>query len=157
MKQQIGCQWTACSQLGESWDNDHGMLQSLHEAIPHTGDYCTHNTHTRLMAHLSKTAWVSRYQIGKTNLDFTEARDSEWQWHQLGYMQVCTSLQTDNHASTPLLSFLQAGCLPATQPTALKHWRQNLISVNTSLHHVKSKTKQGRYCQSMMPGLEQPC
>ena len=24
--------------------------------------------------------------------------------------QVCTSLQTDNHASTPLLSFLQAGC-----------------------------------------------
>jgi len=25
-------------------------------------------------------------------------------------MQVCTSLQTDNHASTPPLSFLQAGC-----------------------------------------------
>jgi len=41
---------------------------------------------------------VSQYQKGKTNLDFTEARDSEWQWHQLGHMQVCTSLQTDNHA-----------------------------------------------------------
>jgi len=26
---------------------------------------------------------VGRYQKGKTNLDFTEARDSEWQWHQL--------------------------------------------------------------------------
>jgi len=39
---------------------------------------------------------VSRYQKGKTNLDFTEARDSEWQWHQLSDMQVCTSLQTDN-------------------------------------------------------------
>jgi len=51
---------------------------------------------------------VSRYQKGKTSLDFTEARDSEWQWHQLGYMQACTSLQTDNHASTPPLSFLQA-------------------------------------------------
>jgi len=51
---------------------------------------------------------VSRYQKGKTNLDFTEARDSEWQWHQLGHMQVCTLLQTDNHASTPPLSFLQA-------------------------------------------------
>jgi len=25
------------------------------------------------------------YQKGKTNLDFTEARDSEWQWHQLGH------------------------------------------------------------------------
>ena len=31
-------------------------------------------------------------------------------------MQVCTSLQTDNHASTPLLSFLQAGC-PSCHPT----------------------------------------
>jgi len=43
---------------------------------------------------------VSQYQIGKTHLDFTEARDGEWQWHQLGRMQVCTSLQTYNHAST---------------------------------------------------------
>jgi len=59
---------------------------------------------------------VSRYQKGKTNLDFTEARDSEWQWHQLGHVQVCTSLQTDNHASNPPLSFLQAGC-PSFHPT----------------------------------------
>jgi len=48
---------------------------------------------------------VSRYQKCKTNLDFAEAKDNEWQWHQLGHMQVCTSLQTDNHASTPPLSF----------------------------------------------------
>jgi len=47
---------------------------------------------------------VSRYQKSKTSLDFTEARDSEWQWHQVGLMQVCTSLQIDNHASTPPLS-----------------------------------------------------
>ena len=33
-----------------------------------------------------------------------------------GYMQVCTSLQTDNHASTSPLSFLQAGC-PSCRPT----------------------------------------
>jgi len=59
---------------------------------------------------------VGRYQKGKTNLDFTEARDSEWQWHQLGHMQICTSLQADNHASTPPLSFLQAGC-PSCRPT----------------------------------------
>ena len=43
-----------------------------------------------------------------TNLDFTEARDSEWQWHQLGRMQVCTLFQTDNHASIPPLSFYRA-------------------------------------------------
>jgi len=59
---------------------------------------------------------VSRYQKGKTNLDFTEARDSEWQWHQLGHMQVCTSLQTDDHASTHHSVFLQAGC-PSCRPT----------------------------------------
>ena len=53
----------------------------------------------------SRTTWVSRYQKGKTYLDFTAARDSEWQWHQLGRMQVCTSLQTDSHASTPPMFF----------------------------------------------------
>ena len=78
-------------------------------------DTHTH-THTRLTAHFSGTTRVSWYQKGKTNLDFTEARDSEWQWHQLGHMQVCTSLQTDNHASTPPLCFLQAGC-PSCRPT----------------------------------------
>jgi len=52
---------------------------------------------------------VGQYQKGKTNLDFTEARDSEWQWHQLSHMHVCTSLQTDYHASTSPLSFSQAG------------------------------------------------
>ena len=47
----------------------------------------------------SGTTRVGRYQKGKTNMDFIEARDSEWQWHQLGHMQVCTLLQTDNHAT----------------------------------------------------------
>ena len=37
----------------------------------------------------SRTTWVSRYQKCKTKLDFTDARVSEWQWHQLGHMQVC--------------------------------------------------------------------
>ena len=58
----------------------------------------------------SGTTRVSRYQKG------TEARDSEWQWHQLGHLQVCTSLQTDNHASTPLLSFF-TGQMPFLPPS----------------------------------------
>jgi len=63
---------------------------------------------------------VSWYKKGeKNNLDFTEARDSEWQWHQQGHVQVCTSTQTNNHASTPPLSGLDA--FPAVQPTASKH------------------------------------
>jgi len=36
-------------------------------------------------------------------------------------MQVCTSLQTDNHASTPPLSFYRLDALPVTRPTASKH------------------------------------
>jgi len=67
--------------------------------------YTHTHTHTRLTALFAGTTRVSRYQKGKTNLDFTGARDSEWQWHQLGRMQVCTSIQTDNHASTPPLFF----------------------------------------------------
>jgi len=67
---------------------------------------------------LSGTTQVSRYQKGKTNLDFTEAIDSGWQWHQLSHMQVCTLLQTDKHASTPPLSFYRPGALPAAQSTA---------------------------------------
>jgi len=80
------------------------------------------HTHTHpFNGPLSRTTRVSRYQTGKTNLDFTEARDSEWQWHQLGHMQVCTSLQTDNHANTPPLSFYGPDALPVVQPTASKH------------------------------------
>ena len=73
---------------------------------------------------LSGTTRVSRYLKSKTNLDFTEARDSEWQWHQLGHMQVCTSRETDNHASTHHSVFYRPGALPAAQPTASKHRRQ---------------------------------
>ena len=61
------------------------------------------------------TVRLSRYQKDETSLDFTEARHSKWQWHQLGRMQVCTSLQTDNHASTPPLCFF-TGRMPFLPP-----------------------------------------
>ena len=77
---------------------------------------------------------MSRYQKGKTNLDFTEARDSEWQRHQLGCMQVCISLQTDNHASTPPLSIYRPDALPAAQPTVSKHRRhKHWLSTTTTI------------------------
>jgi len=68
---------------------------------------------------------LSQYYKGKSSLDFSEARDSEWQWHQLGHMKVCTSLQTDNHAITPPLSFFT--CLswcPTNSVKALKMLRR---------------------------------
>ena len=84
------------------------LLLQLH---PFNSLFSSARTHTHpFNSPLSGTTRVGQYQKGKTNLDFTEARDSEWQWHQLGHMQVYISLQADNHASTPPLSFLQAGC-----------------------------------------------
>ena len=118
-------------------------------------EVCYSNIHP-LNGPLSGTTQVSRYQKGKTDLDFTEARESEWQWHQLGHMQVCTSLQTDNHASTPPLSFLQAGC-PSCRPTnsvkalaairtiftfSWKHfykWMKRLLSTENSIDFWRRK------------------
>ena len=88
-----------------------GYLYLFYHCInkrPFVRDYLGEHTHTRLMALCSPgTTRVIRYQKGKTNLDFIQARDSEWQWHQLGHTQVCTSLQTNNHASTTTSSSKQ--------------------------------------------------
>ena len=71
----------------------------------------THRTHTHthpFNGPLSGTTRVSQYQKGKTNLDCTEARDSEWQWHQLGHMRtIITSLKRDIRIIT---QFSQSGC-----------------------------------------------
>jgi len=56
---------------------------------------------------------VGQYQKGKTNLDFTEARDSEWQWHQLG---ICKSAPRSRQITTPApLSFF-TGRMPFLPP-----------------------------------------
>ena len=86
---------------------------------------------------------MSRYQTGKTNLDFAEARDSEWQWHQLGHIQVCTLLQTDNHTSTPPLCFLQAGCSscrPTNSVKALKALFSYVFSYVMPVIKINSST-----------------
>jgi len=77
-----------------------------------------HYNHFTAFWILSGTTRVSRHQKGKTNLDFTEARvavASAW---------LCANLHlahTDNHTSTPTLSFYRQYALPAAQPTASKH------------------------------------
>jgi len=87
----------------------------------HTHTHTHTHTHARTHARthpfngpFSGATRVSRYQKGN-NLNFTEARDSEWHWHQLGHIQVCTSLQTDNHTSTPPLCFF-TGRMPFLPP-----------------------------------------
>jgi len=75
----------------------------------------------RLMA-FSRTTWVSWHQKGKPFWILLEREMMGWQWHQLDHMQIiCTSLHTDNHASTSPLSFYKPDALPATQTTASQH------------------------------------
>ena len=74
-----------------------------------------HDTPPPFNGPFSVTTQVCQYLKGKINLDFTEARDSEWQWHQLGHMQVCTLLQTDNHTSPTTLFF--TGRMPFLPPS----------------------------------------
>jgi len=79
--------------------------------------------YVHLSAFSSKT-WVSWHHKGKP-IPFRillKQEMMEWQWHHLDHMQIiCTSLQTDNHASTSPFSFYRLDALPATQPTATKH------------------------------------
>ena len=92
----------------------------------------------------SRTTWVSRYQKGKTNLDFTGvgvefnaplnttgARVSEWQRHQLGHMQVCTSLQTENHASTPT-TLCFTGWMPFLPPNQQRQSTEGTCKVTVT-------------------------
>jgi len=93
----------------------------------------------------SGTTQVSRYQKGKTNLDFTEARNSEWQWHQLGHMQVSTSLQTDMQVAVAQFFTGPMPFLPPNQQRQstegkctlmyIKQKMQNDISTN---HHIQN-------------------
>jgi len=100
---------------------------------------CVLYTHTHLMALCpGLPGWAGIKKV-KTSLDFTEARDtrdSEWQWHQLDHMQVCTSVQTDNHAGTPPLSFLQAGC-PSCRPTnSIKALKACVLYMSAYYHQI---------------------
>ena len=75
------------------------VLDAVQDRFPHDDLHLQHTvrpprslsvyTHTHTHTHpfngpFSGTTQVSQYQKGKTNLDFTEARNSEWQSHQLG-------------------------------------------------------------------------
>ena len=78
----------------------------------------------------------------RTNLDFTEARDSEWQWQQLGHMQICTSPQTDNHTSNPPLSFLQAGYPSCRLTNSVKTLEDNQTTNYSENYHMHSTNLQ---------------
>ena len=82
--------------------------------MPLLTDDTTH-AHTRLTAPFpGLPGWASTRKV-KPIWILLKQETSEWQWHQLGRMQVCTLLQTDNHASTSPLSFF-TGRMPFLPP-----------------------------------------
>ena len=115
------CQSQHCSLNGRIYRSTAAALQWSHAASAALSAYVVAKHTHPFNGPFSRTTRISWYQKGKTNLDFTEARDCEWQWHQLGHMQVCISLQTDKHASTPPLSFYRPYALPVAQATVSKH------------------------------------
>ena len=87
---------------------DSQQFQSI--PCPHT------HTHTHpFNGPLSRTIRVSRYQKGKPIWILLKQETVS------GSGISCTSLQTDNHASTQALRFYRPDALPAAQPTASKH------------------------------------
>jgi len=67
-------------------------------------------------------------------------------------MQVCTSLQTDNHTSTPPLSFLQAGC-PSCRPTnSVKALKANQSTEGLQHSRTNKSRRLGRVVDGVMTG-----
>jgi len=59
--------------------------------------------------------------------------------------QICTSLQTDNHAGTPPLSFLQAGC-PSCRPTNSVKAMKATVRNSNGVYIIQSgQTSHGQY------------
>jgi len=103
--------WKSSSGVSSSWAEINTMPQVKAAATSTTTITYQFN------GPLSGTTLVSRYQKGKTNLDFTvKARDSEWQW----YLHLAPDMPAPNH-----LVFYRPDAIPATQPTVSKHWSQS--------------------------------
>jgi len=57
-----------------------------------------------------------------------------WQQHQPDHMKIiCTSLQTDNHASTSTLNFLQAGCSSCHPTNSIKALKAMIAQVKPKM------------------------
>jgi len=94
-----------------------------------THRYTNTHTHTQpFNGPFSRTTRVGRYQRGKTNLDFTEARDSQWQWHQLGHL--APDRQPHQHLTT---QFFYLFITPLRQHSKIQADKQ----YRTQKHHAR--------------------
>ena len=97
-----------CTKIRHGWESNFNFCTLIKTARVKSLVFDDQNTHTYLFCLGLHGCAGTRKE--KNNADFTEARDSEWQWHQLG---------SAPHHSV----FYRPDALPAAQPTASKHWR----------------------------------
>ena len=84
---------------------------------------------------------MRRYQKGKTKLDFTEARDSEWQWHQLGIRKSAPRSRLITTPAPHHSVFLQAGC-PSCHPTNDNNQQRQSTEGSSDCINARKKTGQ---------------
>ena len=134
--------WPHCILLpGESlWVYSHSMLHYTH----------TH-THARMHARtfyssltLSMITWVNQYQSKSA---FYCSKTQWFAGHQLGHMQICILPQTDDHASTSPLSFLQAGCSSCHLANSIKALKALCYITHHNCYMIVSWTTQMSWYQ----------
>jgi len=126
------------------------------------------HTHTTILQPswiLSRTTQVSRHSaLERSNQSgFTGARDSEWQWHQLGHMQICSVTQT-RHITMPTSQFIAplsffTGRMPFLPPNQQRQSTEGsykgtchilLLCINTSLFRMVYRIWPHFLCQIAM-------
>jgi len=65
------------------------------------------------------------------------------------YMQVCTSLQTDDHANTPRLKFFTARCPSCCPTNSIKALKTGIHTPQSCLHLLKRLLKNKTFSKSV--------
>jgi len=119
-----GHQWSCYCQVTSVWTTRCLFIYSAQwqtDWLPFNGNF-------------SRTTLVSQHQKRYTNRDFNKAEDDGVAVASAEpYAIICTSLQTDNYASTSSFNFYKPDAVPDVQPTVSNHWRQ--------IGYTVSKTK----------------
>ena len=145
--------------LAAAWDESTSMLSSSLTATVTTSTHIiSHNsldtqTDTRLTASFTGQPGYIGTRNVKPVWILMKQGTMGWQWHQLDHIHnICTPLQTDNYASTSLISFYSPDALHDTQPTVSEHRRHNSLSKLVNVSRTKKTDKDTEFlCMATHP------
>jgi len=145
----MSCDWKGNRRSGVALAMRHRLEWFIHLRVQGLSNGDEHPTNTVLFT------FFSRDNLGKPaperSKPFWILKDMMgWRWHPLDHMQIiCTLPQTDNHASTSSLHFLQAGCSSWRPTNNIKALKANKstecitrhLCVEKSLWRLKNAAK----------------